>query len=45
MLTSLRDNRLAPIEEAGETAVMPYAGRFSVVFRREDGRWKIESLQ
>jgi hypothetical protein len=45
LISSLRDNRQAPIEEVGDLAVMPYGGRCSLQFRRENGLWKIESLQ
>jgi len=42
LLSNLRANLDAPIEEVGDRATMPYGERFSAQFVREDGVWKIE---
>jgi len=42
LLQNLRAHLDDPIEVTGERAAMPYAERFTVLFVREDGVWKIE---
>jgi hypothetical protein len=42
LLQNLRAHLEDPIEVTGERAAMPYAERFTVLFVREDGVWKIE---
>lgn len=42
LLSNLREAIDNPIEEVGDRATMPYAGRFSVRFVRERGAWKID---
>lgn len=45
LLSGLRDNLNAPIEETGDVAIMPYGQRLCMQFRREQGVWKIETLE
>ena len=42
LLVNLRSHIDNPIEEVGDRATMPYGDRFTVLFVREDGVWRIE---